>query len=708
MRHSTLLTEFTDISQRLEYLVAHSSQMVFITGEEAAVQQGFVEAFLGQQSRKANIAFMSARRGKSEPFYRQKLAEQLDLKIPRNQSLAQAFAARDNKAEAVLIAITCAENLPEDVLRELWDLVLQNRFARNGEQVNILMFGEHEWAEEVKTWLPTNNNDKPVLLTTQTLEYDEETEVEGDLDEMIANRRKLFQQRMQARADEGNASVSLLHSWWFRLVLVAVFLVCFSSILLSQCFDLSQGTAKEFVQFLFQSQEAPKALDGATEQAQTDTDAGATEQSTEQADNQVDAQVADLNQRVAASFSTAMQQLDEFQAQKQQGDEPSGKGSEEQTEPVEINSFVQDSADSADAEFIADISTEQLIALRDTGKAKSPTDSDALPQSTGNVPDKINNAQLQGAIQGALNELDALAFLSSGSAELSPQSSTASRLLQENNPPVVAGNEVAPTEDAASLQANTAPDTNLAPPRVTEVTGLPDMSGAPMVLNGNKIDDQAATARRDSISTEMNTQVPVTQATAVSPSATLQEPSTDSAVEISSETFSELTGEPAQIDDSDADLTAALEQQNNLTLASSTAADVEDYQVEDVVTGLNEPVTSADVTREPETGETTFQYHEPRLLELANDSYVLQVSGISTEALLEEFLLDNRLINSVWVYKTRRYGGDWYVVLVKQNFASLPEARAAVSALPGNLQAVAPFAKAVSQVREEILSASQG
>ena len=48
MRHSTLLTEFTDISQRLEYLVAHSSQLVFITGEDAAVQQGFVEAFLGQ------------------------------------------------------------------------------------------------------------------------------------------------------------------------------------------------------------------------------------------------------------------------------------------------------------------------------------------------------------------------------------------------------------------------------------------------------------------------------------------------------------------------------------------------------------------------------------------------------------------------------------------------------------------------------------
>ena len=64
MRHSTLLTEFTDISQRLEYLVAHSSQMIFVTGEDLAIQQGFVEAFLGQQSSYANVAFLTARRGK--------------------------------------------------------------------------------------------------------------------------------------------------------------------------------------------------------------------------------------------------------------------------------------------------------------------------------------------------------------------------------------------------------------------------------------------------------------------------------------------------------------------------------------------------------------------------------------------------------------------------------------------------------------------
>ena len=145
---------------------------------------------------------------KSAQYYRQQLAEQLYLDEPvRNkQTLAQQFASRPDKKEPVIIAMTSAEHTPEEVLRELWDLVLQNRFTRNGEQINILMFGDQEWAEEVKSWLPTNNNDKPVLLTTQTLEYDEETEVEGDLDEMIANRRKLFKERMKSRAlslDEG-------------------------------------------------------------------------------------------------------------------------------------------------------------------------------------------------------------------------------------------------------------------------------------------------------------------------------------------------------------------------------------------------------------------------------------------------------------------------------------------------------------------------
>ena len=134
---------------------------------------------------------------------------------------------------------------------------------------------------------------------------------------------------------------------------------------------------------------------------------------------------------------------------------------------------------------------------------------------------------------------------------------------------------------------------------------------------------------------------------------------------------------------SDAQLNLETSQNNN---------DVQDYQVQDIADDIHA------------VSDTDYQFHEQLLLELPNDSYVLQLSGITTEGLLEEYLVDNRMLNSVWVYKTQRYGGDWFVVLFNQSFDSLEAARSGVSLLSTQLQSVSPFAKSVSQIKNEILS----
>ena len=596
MRHSTLLTEFTDISQRLEYLVAHSSQMVFITGEDAAVQQGFVEAFLGQQSAVANVAFLTARKGKGENYYRQQLSEQLELKTARGKPLAQLFAAREDKFQPVIIAITSAEYIPEDVLRELWDLVLQNRFTRNNEQINILMFGEHEWAEEVKTWLPTNNNDKPVLLTTQTLEYNEETEVEGDLDEMIANRRKQFQQRMLTRAQNNENTPSLLHNWWFRLVLAALFVVSFSSIMIWQYFDVTTTAASEFAQFLFQADSADSEADDADLQVNSGT-----EDSTAAIER-------DINQRVAANFNAAMKQLDDFEAQ-QASIEEAGV---EQEKPV-ATGFSQNSPDSPDAEYIAKISAEQLIQLRDQGQS---INSNMTTLAAGVSSSGTQQQSLTLAITAAMNELDALAF------DDNKQS------------------------------------------RVGASVGQPGLSPA----NSNLPQPRQSTPAQLQTQVEQSAQSRLTQE---------RTPNREANGAVDYQITDNAPVQSQQPGESDVSPSAGQPLQQSVSSQSSIVG--------------------------PSQSESLYQYHEDVLLAQPASSYVLQISGITTAALLEEFLVDNRLLNSVWVYKTQRYGGDWFVVLYNQSFATLPQARQAVALLSDKLQAVSPFAKSVQQVRQEIL-----
>lgn len=628
MRHSTLLTEFTDISQRLEYLVAHSSQLVFVTGEDAAVQQGFVEAFLGQQSNTANVAFLTAKRGKNNQHFRQQLAQQLHLRTSRNQSFVQAFSARDDKSQPVIIAITSAENVPEEVLRELWDLVLQNRFTRNGEQVNILMFGDHEWAEEVKSWLPTNNNDKPVLLTTQTLEYNEETEVEGDLDDLIANRRKLFQQRMQARAQEGNAETSLVTTWWFKLSIAAVFLLSFSSILIWQYFDVTESALKEFSHFLFQTETSNQEENGSGEQT------------SEFAEQRIEA-TADINQRVAANFSAAMESIESVNAEATQA-----------AEPVRVNTFTQQSADSSNSEYIADISTEQLKQLRDSGTISPQTvmqtnnaPSASYAEPNGGTQQNVQQQQaLQSAILDALNELDSMTISSSEPVQ---------------NP--------AQQADSAPQQADTLPEP------------VNSSNGLVASLSGAQIIEPEVTSVGLQISQSFEEPVETTSS----------DPVEQSLVD------SDVQDSPVgNVNDFQVEDDGAVESTPVLS-PSAQASQAQPGQVLTQQSQLAQPSSIA--------GEAVYQYHEPILLELPNDSYALQISGITTESLLEEFLVDNRLLNSVWVYKTQRYGGDWFVVLVNQSFDTLEQARNSVSLLTPELQAVEPFAKSVAAIRNEIL-----
>ena len=93
--------------------------------------------------------------------------------------------------------------------------------------------------------------------------------------------------------------------------------------------------------------------------------------------------------------------------------------------------------------------------------------------------------------------------------------------------------------------------------------------------------------------------------------------------------------------------------------------------------------------------------------QLANSGagqYWVQIAGMKDLKLARDFLTDHQLTSQVTIYKTYRYGGDWYVILWSTPAASLPAAQQQLQALPQFPGSDKAFVKAGNQVKAEITS----
>ncbi|MEI8649395.1 hypothetical protein P4S73_18310 [Paraglaciecola sp. Hal342] len=69
--------------------------------------------------------------------------------------------------------------------------------------------------------------------------------------------------------------------------------------------------------------------------------------------------------------------------------------------------------------------------------------------------------------------------------------------------------------------------------------------------------------------------------------------------------------------------------------------------------------------------EVDFQFDEAKILALPKDGYVLQVIGFSVRNAIQAYLTNNNIEQHVWVYQTKRYNNDWYVLLYNKHYPSL-------------------------------------
>ena len=87
---------------------------------------------------------------------------------------------------------------------------------------------------------------------------------------------------------------------------------------------------------------------------------------------------------------------------------------------------------------------------------------------------------------------------------------------------------------------------------------------------------------------------------------------------------------------------------------------------------------------------------------IGENDYAIQMLAMKNERVLSEFLRENNLTEQTRIYKTMRYGGEWFVVLSKQTYTSLSQAQKARTNLPDYPGKQNAFIKRGDQILSEI------
>lgn len=526
LRSQNMKLASSELQQRLEHLITYSTQLIFVSGEGVGRQFKLAEDFIGEQSDHSNVIYLPAREHFDINDYRRNVLQQLSPHSGEDDSrpLSETFSRAVSEQQApILLCISSAEHLSREFLQELWDLVLQNRFARHRYHLNVLLFAEESWATKAKSWLPSRHQEQPVLVNAGQTDIENSASQGTELEQLIADKRQQFAQRIENRTQKTYVEPkAVIKTWWMKLLLVCVFVLSFGSLVLWQHYDVTKEAVAEFAEFIFQT---------------------------------------DLPEQVAGE---ALLELQEDALL------PTREATQENEQSVSITGSV------------AEVSEDKMETV--AGKAMSRLDADN--DRLGLVTDW----------KSAIDSLD-------------DKLVTVGQQDQGKRNPEKRGEEQDPVPSSSLPESNATESTHISAVETSEV------------------------------------------------------------------------------------------QEYDITQISTTD-DVLDYQVEDIIEA---PVSTPAQEQSPESG---YQYQEDKLLALPDNSFLLQLSAMSSLDVLNQFLRQHNLQETAQVYVTQRYGGDWHVVLFKDSFSSIEQARQAVADLSPALQNIQPFAKSVSAVKKEIAANS--
>ena len=224
----------SELNNRLDYLISYTSQLVFVCSDKILQQSQVVESFLAHKNEQADLALLTANELTPLVIYREKLFRQLISQSQAadfNRPLNQLLEPLNNHNGPILISVFQAEKLPIKLVKELWDLVLQSRFANNKQHLNVLLMGLSDWAESAKSSLGAKSKEQPIVLTSQSDIQSTESHEFSDLESFIQDKRKKFAQRIEERSHKSFEAKPIYKKWWVATLLGLFFLVVFSGML---------------------------------------------------------------------------------------------------------------------------------------------------------------------------------------------------------------------------------------------------------------------------------------------------------------------------------------------------------------------------------------------------------------------------------------------------------------------------------------------
>ena len=130
-----------------------------------------------------------------------------------------------------MISVFQAEKMPIKLVKELWDLVLQSRFANNKQNLNVLLMGLSDWAESAKSSLGAKSKEQPIVLTSQIDIQPAKSHEFSDVESFIQDKRKKFAQRIKERSHKTFEAKPIYKKWWMATLLSLFFLVVFIGML---------------------------------------------------------------------------------------------------------------------------------------------------------------------------------------------------------------------------------------------------------------------------------------------------------------------------------------------------------------------------------------------------------------------------------------------------------------------------------------------
>jgi DamX protein len=251
----------SELNNRLDYLISYSSQLVFVCSDKIQQQSKVVESYLAHQNEQADLAVLTANELTPLVIYREKLFRQLISQSQTadfNRPLNQLLAPLNEHNGPILISVFQAEKLPNKLVKELWDLVLQSRFAGNKQHLNVLLMGLSDWAESAKSGLGAKSKGQPIVLNSHTEIQPDESHEFSDLESFIQDKRKKFAQRIEDRHYQSYESQPIYKKWWVAILFGLIFLALFSGILGWQ-YPQKVRAALSYINIQLSTQEQPVA-----------------------------------------------------------------------------------------------------------------------------------------------------------------------------------------------------------------------------------------------------------------------------------------------------------------------------------------------------------------------------------------------------------------------------------------------------------------